>query len=314
MQRFSAVFVHGTFFTCVSYRIEVFAEPSLIIASLVKLNPGRFHGFGPSSFTQLTSEAWGPVSALSEWGGFCLYFLFFLDSVFKRICGGSLIPALLTAHKRKYVSSLNFWKKRIFPDHSRGLDIAHWTWGLKFFVFFLKLNEKCSGRERCVGPSQPGVRNGLSSVVMRFSSAFLGHACPPGKGITWAGSLRALRDLLKILDLSFSIFLEETSDFLYLLFYRRGCRELWRDQFVSGHAAKHRSRQLLVHEQTAGWDPGERLCPFGMPCLGLPLGSLLLFCIRQHPPCHRPQHGSSPFIPSIFTSFISFTAFKRQWS
>lgn len=40
---------------------------------------------------------------------------------------------------------------------------------------------KCR-RERCVGPSGTGVRNGLFHVVMRSSRTFLGHACPPARG------------------------------------------------------------------------------------------------------------------------------------
>lgn len=125
------------------------------------------------------------------------------------------------------MSVLVYWIseiKEFFQTVSMGLDIAHWTWSLKFFFFFpLKLNEKCSGRERCVGPSQPSVRNGLCSVVTRFSSTFLGHACPPGKGtgvgrplflgLTWAWLPLGLKDPIEDtrLCLPLSIFLEKTS-------------------------------------------------------------------------------------------------------
>lgn len=82
------------------------------------------------------------------------------------------------------------------------------------------------------------------------------------------------------LCLSLSIFLEKTSGLPSPFCFAEEDAENFDVQFVSGHAAKHRSRQLLVHEQTAGRIQVSLISLSGCPAWGS-LGSLLLFRIRQ---------------------------------
>lgn len=138
---FSTIFVRGTplFWSILSF--WYFMESRLRTTNLVKLNPRSPHRFGPSAAMHSSSLLSGETVGLPcqnmeirslKWTRGAIWFPAF-----------SLYIQVWVCQTAYWISEI----KEFFQTISKGLDIAHWTWGLK--CLFLKLNEQNQKRKVC---------------------------------------------------------------------------------------------------------------------------------------------------------------------